>query len=83
MLGIAAAHELAERLESHIKTKESDILGSDAGIKQNANPHSVLESFGEPAGTRTRDHRIQSSLALINRTITAQTLVESLCLTWP
>jgi hypothetical protein len=31
--------QLAERLEGHLKTKDSEVLGSDAGLRQNAKIH--------------------------------------------
>jgi integrase len=52
--------ELGKKMEAHLITLDTTVL--DNGARQNQEVREGVESNGEPAGTRTRDHRIKSAM---------------------
>ena len=56
---------LAEKMELFLKAKEVEFSNApvqDNGARQNQEVQQSVERIGEPAGTRTRDHRIKSAM---------------------
>jgi hypothetical protein len=52
--------DLGKKMEAHLTPLDASVL--DNGAKQNWRLTQNVENNGEPAGTRTRDHRIKSAM---------------------
>ena len=52
--------ELGKKMEAHLIAL--DTMALDDGARQNQEVPQDVENNGEPAGTRTRDHRIKSAM---------------------